>query len=119
MTLAHRARRLARLGVVAGALVCCGGADAEAPKPVTHTVTIDSTRFSPESVTVTSGDIVIWVNKDVIPHTATSKTGGFDSGTIASGDSWKHTVTGQGEFTYTCIFHPTMKGRMIVKSGAK
>ena len=48
-------------------------------KPVTHTVTIDATRYQPARLVVHAGDTVVWVNKDVIPHTATAKGGGFDS----------------------------------------
>lgn len=45
--------------------------------------------------------------------TATSAS--FDSGTIASGQSWRHTFMDAGEFPYTCAFHPQMKGVIIVK----
>ena len=85
-------------------------------KPVTHTVTIDATSYSPATITVAPGDSIVWVNKDVIPHTATSqKEGLFDSGTIASGKSWKHTFKTKGELDYICQFHPTMKGKLQVK----
>ena len=85
-------------------------------KSVTHTVTIDATSFSPASLTIAPGDAVVWVNKDLIPHTATSKTAGvFDSGTIAPGKSWKHTLKTKGELAYICQFHPTMKGALVVK----
>jgi plastocyanin len=47
--------------------------------PVTHTVNIDGSRFEPETLSVV-GDTVVWVNKDLVAHTATSKTGVFDSG---------------------------------------
>jgi plastocyanin len=83
-------------------------------KPVRHTVTIDATRFQPESVTIMAGDIVVWINKDLIPHTASSQAGSFDSGTIAAGASWQQTFTGKGSFGYVCSFHPTMKGRLQV-----
>ena len=86
-----------------------------ARKPVTHTVTIDATRFEPEVLTIKAGDSVIWVNKDVIPHTATSQAGGFDSGTIATGASWKHGFRQKGAFEYLCAFHPTMKGKLKVE----
>ena len=85
-------------------------------KPATHTVTIDATSFQPSTLTIAAGDIVVWVNKDVIPHTATSKkTGIFDSGTLASGASWKHSFKTGGSFGYVCQFHPTMKGTIVVK----
>ena len=91
------------------------GAAADARKPVTHTVTIDGTQFQPAELTIKAGDAVIWVNKDPFPHTATSKTGGFDSKTIPAGKRWKYTARKTGEFEYVCAFHPTMKGRLLVK----
>jgi len=93
-----------------------GATQKKAPRPVTHTVTIDATSFEPASLTLAAGDSVNWVNKDIIPHTATSaKTGIFDSGTIASGKSWKHTFKTGGDLAYLCQFHPTMKGRLKIK----
>jgi len=76
--------------------------------PASHTVTIDAARFEPAVSVVRVGDVITWINKDLVPHTATSKTGGFDSGTIEPGKSWKYTATRAGEFRYVCVFHPTM-----------
>jgi plastocyanin len=104
--------------IVLALLVCSAGmnADQKRRKPVTHTVTIDATSYQPAKLTIAPGDSVLWVNKDVIPHTATaSKAGTFDSGAIASGKSWKATLKTAGQFAYTCQFHPTMKGTIIVK----
>jgi plastocyanin len=100
------------------ALLLCGagaGATQKARKPATHTVTIDATSFHPASLTIKAGDSVTWVNKDVMPHTATSaKAGVFDSGTLASGKSWKHTFKTAGDIAYICQFHPTMKAKLQV-----
>ena len=67
------------------------------------------------SLTVARGDTVVWVNKDLVPHTATSKTGAFDSQTIQAGKSWKFTVRKKGDFAYVCTFHPTMTATLRVK----
>ena len=114
------------LYVALALLVCSAGATAaqkpakpaaqKPVKPATHTVTIDATSFKPATLTVKPGDTVLWVNKDMVPHTATSKKAGvFDSNTLAPGKSWKHTFKGKGEFQYLCQFHPTMKGSIVVK----
>ena len=55
----------------------------------THTVTMDGTAFSPETLTVKRGDRVVWVNKDPFPHTATATSKAFDSKGIAPGKSWR------------------------------
>jgi plastocyanin len=85
-----------------------------ARKPATHTVTIDAASFSPAELTVKAGDTIVWVNKDILAHTATSASGGFDSKVIQPGKSWKFVARKKGEFPYTCSFHP-MNGRLTVK----
>jgi plastocyanin len=84
-----------------------------AAAPKMHTVTMDGMRYVPESLTVKKGDTVVWVNKDVVAHTATAPA--FDSGLIAPGQSWKYTVRAKGEFPYVCTYHPRMKGSLTVK----
>jgi plastocyanin len=88
----------------------------ERPKGTTHTVTIEGMKFQPEALTVAVGDIVVWVNKDLVAHTATSSTPGvFDSKMIAPGTSWKFTVRKKGDFAYVCTYHPTMKAMLHVE----
>ena len=81
----------------------------------THTVAIEGMQFVPRALTVKSGDSVVWVNKDLFPHTATSEAGGFDSQQIAASESWRHTFGKTGEFSYVCTLHPTMKATIEVK----
>ena len=108
--------RAAILAVAATVIVCATGLTAgERPKPKRHTVTMENMRFQPESLTVARGDTVVWINKDVVPHTATSKAGGFDSQAIQAEKSWKFTVRKKGDFAYVCTFHPTMTAMLRVK----
>ena len=93
------------------AALLIGGADAA---PVVHTVTIDGFEFHPPEVTVGKGDVVVWVNKDPVPHTATSKGAALDSGSIAASGSFRFTATRAGRFDYVCTLHPTMKGVLVV-----
>ena len=104
------------LAVVAlSVLVLDANAGQTARKPKTHTVVIEGTTFAPASLTVASGDSVVWLNKDPFPHTATSKAGGFDSQVIAAGESWKYVARKKGDFAYLCTLHTTMKGVLRVK----
>jgi plastocyanin len=108
--------RAAILAAATTVIVCTIGlASGERPKPKTHTVTMENMRFQPESLTVTRGDTVVWVNKDLVPHTATSKGGGFDSQVIQAEKSWRFTVRKKGDFAYHCTFHPTMTAMLQVK----
>ena len=105
------------LATVAGAsLVGLRAVEAQQrAEPRRHTVTIDATTYSPKTLTVAPGDIVTWVNKDLFPHTVTAKNGRFDSGDIAAGKSWTHTVGSEGLFAYYCIYHATMKGTLRIR----
>jgi plastocyanin len=100
-------------------LVVCSVAIAGAQskrKPATHTVTIDGSSFQPASLTIRAGDSVLWVNKDIVSHTATAAgSTGFDSGQLETGKSWKRVFKAKGEFPYTCRFHPTMTAKLVVQ----
>ena len=84
-------------------------------KPRTHIVTISGFEFIPETLTVKAGDTVIWKNEDIVPHTVTTEGKGFDSKSIESKASWKHTAKKAGAYSYICAFHPTMKAKLIVR----
>ena len=102
------------LAAQAGAARPSAGAQAKARKPVTHTVTIDATAFSPATLTVKAGDTVVWVNKDILAHTATAASAAFDSKVIEPGKSWRFVARKKGNFDYACAFHP-MNGKLIVQ----
>ena len=108
-------RRGAAIALWATAVAAAGATGAmlaRGVKPVTHTVTIDATSYTPARLVVHVGDTVVWVNKDLIPHTATAKGGGFDSKVLAAGASFRFTVKAKGGTDYACLFHPTMTGRI-------
>ena len=111
-------RRGTAIALWAIAVAAAGGAGimlARAAKPVTHTVTIDATSYTPTRLSVHVGDTVVWVNKDLIPHTATAKAGIFDSKVLATGATFRFTVKAKGGTDYACLFHPTMKGILRVE----
>lgn len=79
-----------------------------------HTVTIEGMQFHPPQLTVHRGDRIVWVNKDLFPHTVTSARA-FDSGSIAANASWSYLANQSGAYAYSCSFHPTMQGRITVQ----
>jgi plastocyanin len=108
--------RAAILAVAAAVIVCVIGVIAdERPKPKTYTVTMENMRFQPETLTVARGDTVVWFNKGLVPHTATSKAGGFDSQGVEAEKSWRFTVRKKGDVASVCTFHPTMTAMLRVK----
>lgn len=109
-----RYRTAAALVTTVGLLFTGPGLTAGAG-PVTHTVVIEGTRFEPQALTVRPGDTVVWINKDLFPHTVTAQTGGFDSKSIAPDKSWQYTPRKMGVFRYVCTLHPTMKATLRVE----
>jgi plastocyanin len=102
------------LAAAVPAMASCSGSRPAAVPPATHIIDITGMRFEPAHVRVNAGDTIEWVNKDLVPHTATSAAR-FDSATIDAGRSWKFKVATAGKFDYVCTFHPTMKGTIEVQ----
>ena len=80
-----------------------------------HTVTIEGMQFNPPQLTVHRGERIVWVNKDLFPHTATANDKAFDSGSIAANASWAFTPAKPGDDAYRCSYHPNMKGIIKVQ----
>lgn len=80
-----------------------------------HTVDITGFKFVPDVVQARAGDRIVFINKDIVPHTATMKPKGWDSGTLTKGKSWAVTIERPGSFDYFCRFHPNMTARIIVE----
>ena len=83
----------------------------------TYTVTIVSVSgpnsYSPDTITINSGDTVYWNNTDIAPHSATCGTGApcgqWDSGiTSGSGVSSPVTNFSVGTTAYYCAVHGTL-----------
>ena len=90
--------------------------------------------YDPPIINIKVGDTITWLNDDKEGHTVTSgdsagrfgwmseKQGGFgkpdgifDSGRFMPDDSWTHTFTETGTFSYFCTFHPWMEGIVNVE----
>jgi plastocyanin len=90
----------------------CGGGGARA---ATHPVEIRALRFLPDTVVVAPGDTVVWTNADLVPHTATSAAGGWDTGEIGGSASGRTVAGKPGTYPYVCAYHPTMRGTLVVR----
>lgn len=89
-----------------------------AAAPRVHTVKIKGMAFVPATLEVSVGDTIVWVNEDLVPHTATAIVDGatvFDSGVFPASASWKYVTTKSGPIPYVCLLHPTMKATLIVR----
>jgi len=95
---------------VSAALVGCGD------PPVRHDLDIRGLVYEPAWASATVGDTVVWTNHDLVPHTVTDVDGAWDSGPIAPGASWSLVLgAGRDTLAYTCIYHPTMTGSVVVQ----
>lgn len=96
---------------VALALVAAAAMPASAE---TITVTIENLSFKPTEVKAKVGDTILWVNKDVLDHTATARDKSFDI-IQAAKKSVSQTLTKAGSFDFYCRYHPNMTGRLVIE----
>lgn len=89
----------------------CGGAAA----PRRHVVEIRAFRYQPQTVEARAGDTIEWINRDVVPHTATDRGSGWDTGSMAAGAQGIVVVERPGSYDYMCAFHPNMAARLVVR----
>ena len=94
-------------------------------------MTIKSLLFSPPTITVKSGDTVVWTNEDPARHTVTSgvkgtrgipgapgtrdKPDGLFDAVVEPGASVMVTLDEPGRYTYFCRIHAGMTGTVIVR----
>ncbi len=85
-----------------------------AASAATIQVAISNYAFAPARVTVHPGDTVVWTNHDAVPHTVSALDGGFASGALAPGASFRRRFTRVGAVRYRCAIHPEMQGTVVV-----
>ena len=113
------ARPVARATVMALLVLSCIACQ---PKTQTGQVTISMTgagggAYTPADITVAEGTLVIFLNQDSQPHSATAP-GAFDSGVIApNGGRWVWVASIPGTFQYHSSIQPNMAGQITVVPG--
>lgn len=102
----------AALAAVVFSTVAARAADADQPDGRKYVIDIASFKYNSEPLKLRAGDTVTWINRDIVPHTATAKDKSWDSGTIKSGKSKSVVITKSLEGNYYCRFHPRMKSTL-------
>jgi plastocyanin len=102
--------RLPLCAIAAGALLPVSIPAAAAPQ--THVVIVDKMKFGPVPA-VARGDTILWVNRDILRHSATS-SGHFDVD-LPAGAKVRMKVTAAGSFPFVCKYHPGMRGVLKAK----
>ena len=82
--------------------------------PLEASVSISGMSFTNETVVLAVGGTVRWVQNDAAPHDVVSD-GNFASSVLNAGDTFSHTFTEPGTYTYYCSIHPSMRGTVIVQ----
>ncbi len=78
-------------------------------------VEIKSFAFNPETINISKGQTVTWIQLDPAPHTITSVNSVFpNSPSLSKGQTYNYTFNETGTFEYYCSIHPGMKGKVIV-----
>lgn len=76
--------------------------------------------YLPKKLTIKVGTKVTWRNQSSQPHSVTDQepqprfTSGDVDHLIQPGEKWSHLFRHPGTFTYYCIIHPDMKGKIVV-----
>ncbi len=91
------------------------GVATPAPGRHLHTIRITNFEFVPATAEVDAGDVVEWKNEDFVAHTATADDHSFDTGAIDGGSSKRVELRRKGRFSYSCRYHPDMKGTLVVR----
>ena len=80
-----------------------------------NTIEIKDFAFTPQTITVKSGQTVTWINRDEEPHTVVSVEKQFKkSSALDTDQSFTITAGAPGTYTYFCSVHPKMTGTIVV-----
>ena len=86
---------------------------AAAPAHHEYAIAIAGMHFAASPTGLKVGDTILWVNRDIVPHTATARDRSFDV-TVQPRQSARVTLGRAGTFAFYCRFHPAMQGVLRV-----
>lgn len=73
--------------------------------------------YFPADLVIQVGDVVRWQNSEKADaHSIHERSGRMISPDVAAGQRWCYRFMREGEYSYTCRFHPWMKGRIVVRA---
>ena len=100
---------------LSAAAIAVSAATAVAGAAQTTDVQVIKDGYVPGTLTVRAGTEIRFRNTDTDIHTATSKTGAFDSNLLFPGDSYAVTLNAPGTYEYFCLPHPWLNGTIVVE----
>ena len=78
-------------------------------------VSIDNFSFTPQTLTVSVGAEVKWINHDDVPHTVVANDQSFKSKALDTDETFSVTFAKPGTYEYFCSVHPKMVAKVIVQ----
>lgn len=104
-------RRTNRWTLPAGLLIGLFALTAAPAEAAHHHVMIESYAYSSGNLSIDQGDTVTWTNHDSVQHDVmvTSGPESFRSPLLSKGESWSHTFSTAGSYSYICSLHPEMR----------
>jgi len=114
----HLAVIVSSLSLITAAYAQTAAVDANpTSRPSAQVVKIDNFSFDPPTLTVSRGATVTWINRDDVPHTATSSASprAFDSKALDTDERFSFVFTKPGTYSYFCAVHPHMTATIVVK----
>jgi plastocyanin len=81
-------------------------------------VSIISTGFDPQTVTISTGDSVRWTNNDTREHSLSGQSAGLKSGVLGVGSSFEFTFVQTGTFRIFDLFSEVSSMTVIVQGTA-
>jgi plastocyanin len=82
-------------------------------QPAVYSIEIAQMKFTPSELNVKKGDIILFINHDLVPHDITEeRSKSWSSSPLAPGQTWKLEVT--EAVNYFCSIHPVMKGKIFI-----
>ncbi len=107
-----RVMTVVRAALVMGALSVTAAASSQTG-PKQYTVVMANMNYGAVPAGAKVGDVIVWVNRDSVPHTVTARDHSFDL-RVAPGQSGKMTLQKAGTFPFYCIFHAMMRGTLKI-----
>jgi plastocyanin len=90
--------------------------EASADGAKTNQIVIKDFHFTPQTLTVKSGEKITWINRDEEPHTVVSVEKQFKkSAPLDTDQEFTITTGAPGTYTYFCSVHPKMTGTIVVE----
>jgi plastocyanin len=102
-------RALLAFAALAGAAASAAASPAR-PAPV---IAMAGMHFGPAPAGLRVGDTILFINRDIVPHTATARDHSFDV-VVQPHQSGRVVLRHGGAIAFYCRFHPTMQGVLTV-----